>query len=142
MRMFNKILVAVDGSEFSINAAKTAIDLAVKYRAELIAVAVVPISIPGGTVGEVEELKTEGEKRLGKVLEKVKLEAARCAQSLKTEILYGHIADSIVKYAFNSNADLVVVGYKGSSAVKEFLLGSVATKVIHHAHCSVMLVKD
>ncbi|MDH7479140.1 MAG: universal stress protein [Syntrophomonadaceae bacterium] len=140
--MLNKLLLAVDDSKYSELAAGVAIDLALRYNASLDVISVVPLPMPGGSVGEVNEIKTEGERRLGKALESVRRKAEERGQPVKTELLYGHVAENIIKYATNSKADLIVMGYKGSSAVKDFLLGSVSTRVLHHAPGSVLLVRD
>jgi nucleotide-binding universal stress UspA family protein len=50
-------------------------------------------------------------------------------------------ADAIVDYAKKNNVDLIVVGTKGMSGLKHFLLGSVANNIISHAHCPVLAVK-
>ena len=50
-------------------------------------------------------------------------------------------ADSIIQIAEEVHADLVVVGNKGMQGAKRFLLGSVPTKVAHHAPCTVLVVK-
>ena len=49
--------------------------------------------------------------------------------------------DSIVNYADDKNADLVVIGTKGRTGLKRFLLGSVANGVVAHAKCSVLVVR-
>lgn len=50
-------------------------------------------------------------------------------------------ADSIVNYANCKNADLIVIGTKGRTGLKRFLLGSVANGVVAHAKCSVLVVR-
>ena len=53
----------------------------------------------------------------------------------------GDPAATIVDVAAAEGFDLVVIGHKGHSAIERFLLGSVATKVLHHAPCNVLVVK-
>ena len=53
----------------------------------------------------------------------------------------GDAADAILDVAEETNADLIVVGNKGMTGAKRFLLGSVPNKVSHHAPCSVMIVQ-
>ena len=50
-------------------------------------------------------------------------------------------ADAIVEYAEKNGIDLIVIGNKGAGAVERFLIGSVSSKVVSHAPCSVMVVK-
>ncbi|MDH7479000.1 MAG: universal stress protein [Syntrophomonadaceae bacterium] len=140
--MFGKILVTVDESPIAAKAAGVAIDLAIKYRAELWAISVAPVPEFGGTVGEVREVKNEGETRLGVRLREVKARGRALGIEVKTDLIYGHPAESILKYIKKNRFDLVVAGYKGSSAIDRFLLGSVSSKVVHHAPCSVILIKE
>jgi K+-sensing histidine kinase KdpD len=51
------------------------------------------------------------------------------------------ITDAIIDYASNKNIDLIVIGTKGRTGLKRFLLGSVASGVVQHAHCPVLLVR-
>jgi nucleotide-binding universal stress UspA family protein len=53
----------------------------------------------------------------------------------------GDPADAILDVAEEQNADLIVVGNKGMTGAKRFLLGSVPNKVSHHAPCSVMIIR-
>ncbi|NPV93249.1 MAG: universal stress protein [Firmicutes bacterium] len=140
--MFGKILVTIDESPIAAKAAGAAIDLARKYQAELWAISVVPIPEYGGTLGEVKETKTEGETRLGARLNEVKARGQALGIGVKTELTYGHPAEAILKYINQKGFDLVVMGYKGSSAIDRFLLGGVSSKVVQHSPCSVVLIKD
>jgi nucleotide-binding universal stress UspA family protein len=53
----------------------------------------------------------------------------------------GDAADAILDVAEETNADLIVVGNKGMTGTKRFLLGSVPNKVSHHAPCSVLIIR-
>jgi nucleotide-binding universal stress UspA family protein len=53
----------------------------------------------------------------------------------------GDPADAILDVAEEQNADLIVVGNKGMTGAKRFLLGSVPNKVSHHAPCSVLIIR-
>jgi nucleotide-binding universal stress UspA family protein len=61
--------------------------------------------------------------------------------SVNTHARQGGPADVILHVAEEQNADLVIVGNKGMSGAKRFLLGSVPNKVSHHAPCSVLIVR-
>lgn len=50
-------------------------------------------------------------------------------------------ADSIVNYTRNNKADLIVIGTKGRTGLKRFLLGSVASSVVTHASCPVLVTR-
>ena len=61
---------------------------------------------------------------------------------LKTEIIASpSIVDAIVSFAEKENVDLIIIGTKGESAIKKFLLGSVSSGVVTYAHCTVMVVR-
>lgn len=138
---FRRILVALDSSAAARKALDIAIDLARGTGAKLWGLSVIPIPEFGGTVGEVTEVKEEGEKHFGPVLQQARDEAERQGVELEAKILYGHPAETIVSFATKGNFDLIVIGYKGSSGVKRFLLGGTSDKVSHYSPCSVLLVK-
>jgi len=65
------------------------------------------------------------------------------AQGLRTEacVREGTAGSEIIDTAHGWPADLIVVGSRGLGPIKRLLLGSVATYVVHHAHCSVLVVR-
>ncbi len=62
---------------------------------------------------------------------------------MKTQVIVSPISvtGSIVEYAERENMDLIVIGTRGRSAFKRLLLGSIASGVVTHAHCPVMVVR-
>ena len=62
---------------------------------------------------------------------------------VKTEIFIDvkSVIESIIDYASRKNIDLIVIGTRGRTGLKRFLLGSIANGVVQHAHCSVLLVR-
>ena len=54
---------------------------------------------------------------------------------------FGNPAEKIIKAASKQHADLIVMGAKGLAAIDRFLLGSVSTRVVQHANCSVLVVR-
>jgi nucleotide-binding universal stress UspA family protein len=60
---------------------------------------------------------------------------------VETHAREGDPADAILDVAEETGADLIVVGNKGMTGAKRFLLGSVPNKVSHHAPCSVMIIR-
>lgn len=147
---FSKILVGIDGSEASIDASRYAIDIAKKYNSQLIALFVLHvhgvrsisstfITAPTSRIELFEKEKKEAQE----LLDKVRIEAQREDVELRTEIVEGSasIESSIVDFAENEGASLIVVGTRGKSGFKRLLLGSVASGVITYAHCPVMVVK-
>ena len=67
--------------------------------------------------------------------------ARRGGLTVDTYAREGDPADAILDVAEENNADLIVVGNKGMTGAKRFLLGSVPNKVSHHAPCSVMIIR-
>lgn len=136
-----KILVAFDGSEGSRKALSVAFDLARKRGAEVWAVTVAdPTPRYAGTVGEVQEIQdVEGLDRIA--LEEARVLAEQAGVEVKTELLRGHPAQSIVHFARDSGFDLILVGHSGHSAVWGHILGTTAERISRHAPCSVMVVR-
>jgi nucleotide-binding universal stress UspA family protein len=147
---FSKILVGIDGSEASIDASRYAIDIAKKYNSQLIALFVLHvhgvrsisstfITAPTSRIELFEKEKKEAQE----LLDKVRIEAQKEDVELRTEIVEGSasVEGSIVDFAENEGASLIVVGTRGKSGFKRLLLGSVASGVITYAHCPVMVVK-
>ena len=126
---FSKILVAVDGSETSINAAGYAIAMAKKDNAQLIAL----------TVMVKENDKVEAQQWFDKIGKK----AQENNIQLKTEIIDipMSVEGAILNYAESENVDLIVIGTRGRSGITRMLLGSVASEVVTYAICPVMVVK-
>ena len=67
--------------------------------------------------------------------------SARASTAVETFARQGDAADAILDVAEEQRADLIVVGNKGMTGAKRFLLGSVPNKVSHHAPCSVLIVR-
>ena len=83
---------------------------------------------------------------LGEVAEGVLARAARelASEGVKAETYAqeGDPANVIIEVAREQDADLIIVGARGLTALQRFLLGSVSSKLSHHAPCSVMIVRD
>jgi nucleotide-binding universal stress UspA family protein len=126
---FSKILVAVDGSETSINAAGYAIAMAKKDNAQLIVL----------TVIVKENDKVEAQQWFDKIGKK----AQENNIQLKTEIIDipMSVEGAILNYAESENVDLIVIGTRGRSGITKMLLGSVASEVVTYSTCPVMVVK-
>jgi nucleotide-binding universal stress UspA family protein len=165
---FSKLLVLVDGSQPSINAADCAISLAKKERHSdnpqiLIALHVVFSRLgyaysPSGTFGSsglttpdtvrelLENTKKEAQIWFDKIRQKINNKDNNNDSSnilLQTEVVITatSIVSAIVEYARNKNVDLIITGTRGRSEFKKVLLGSVASGVITYASCPVMVVK-
>ena len=138
---FDRILVAIDGSQGGRHALTKAIELARLTSASLTALAVEgPLPAYAATVGEVDEVKREKDSFFRTVAASAQEQAEAAGVDLEVEVRPGHAAELITRYAREIDADLVVVGHKGHF-LNDYLLGSTADRVAHHAHCPVMIVK-
>lgn len=138
---FERIVVAIDGSEGSSRAFAKALELAGLTGARLVALAVEgPLPAYAATIGEVDEVKREKDAFFGSLLAAVRREAEAAGVGLETELRAGHAAELIVRFARERAADLIVLGHKGHF-LRDHLLGSTADRVSEHADCPVMIVK-
>lgn len=160
---FSKILVLVDGSQPSINAADRAIALAKKEKDNpqlLIALHVVFSRVgyaysPEGVFGMdglttpnamkeiLENAKKEAQQWFDNIKEKINMDNNNNNIQLQPEVVVTatSIVSAIVEYAKNKDVDLIVIGTRGRSGFKKLLLGSVASGVVTNAACPVMVVK-
>jgi nucleotide-binding universal stress UspA family protein len=138
----SKILVAIDGSDASMDAADYAISISKKYNVELYALHVIRADVDLFGQHETSEFMTRMRIEGEKYLNKVKLIADEKNIQIKTEMISSiDIARGIVDYAEENNIDLIVIGTRGISGFKKLLLGSVASHVVTYAHCPVLVVK-
>lgn len=141
MPVFKKILVPLDGSEYSLHALEKAIQIAKKFDGKITLINVYSVGSFNVTPSQVFNYVLEMQK-MGKIIlsegeKKVKDEGVQVETFLKE----GHIVEEIIKKARESNFDLIVIGAKGISKIKEILLGSVSYGVTSHAPCPVLIVK-
>lgn len=146
-----KIIAGVDGSPSSLRAVALAADLASKYGAELVLVAVEhELSLALAAELEtyvrqehidvpVSELPTQHAEN---VLADARLRAqAKGAGKIAIRISRGDPAEEIIGAAHRERADLIVVGSRGHGRLAGLLLGSVAQKVLAHAPCAVLVAR-
>lgn len=143
--MYNTIVFASDGSENALRAAKVAGEIAEKFGSRLVMVHDFEIPmVPALGDGVMTWVPLEAEPPSHEVQEAV-VQHTRSAlkSSLKVEDRreIGSPASKIIEIAEQEKADLIVLGSRGLGGVGRFLLGSVSDRVLHHAHCSVLIVK-
>jgi nucleotide-binding universal stress UspA family protein len=138
---FERILVAIDGSDCSDRAFAKAVELAQVTQAELTALAIEgPLPAYAATLGEVDEVKREKDEFFSALAARVQLQAARAGVELDVEVRPGHAATVISEVAAAGKFDLVVLGHRGHF-LRNHLLGSTADRVAEHAPCPVMIVR-
>ena len=146
--MFAAILVGTDGSDTATTAVRYAIDLARELGARLqIVSAYEPVPADrllreGLEVPNDLEWSINPREDVLELLEHASEEAQSVGVAeVQTFARQGDAADAILDVAEEQMTDLIVVGNKGMTGAKRFLLGSVPNKVSHHAPCSVLIVR-
>lgn len=147
--MFQKILCAVDGSKHALHAAEVASELAGKLGAKLTFVTVakeLKVTPEVRRYMELEHLIGSPQYVLDEMTEKIIEDAKDCAErcgarGVRTEVLTGPPARTIISLAERSEFDLVVLGSRGMGDVESALLGSVSHKVSQLVSCACLLVK-
>ncbi len=145
--MFQHILLAVDGSEHGMLAAKAAGEIAKKFDSKLTFLTVFDppqvypvtpldtmLDFPEKLITIGEEAQEAVERNTGKVLE----ESGIPYNSLRA---IGHPADQIIQTAKQENVDLIVMGSRGLGGWQSLFLGSISDSVLHHAHCPVLIIR-
>lgn len=145
--MFTRIVVGTDGSETAAEAVRQAVDLARLSNAQLsIVSAFEPVSdrrlqeeqqgVPADVqyaIGPREDVNF--------TLDAAAAVARKDGIEVQTHPVEGNPAEAILAVAEETNADLIVVGNKGMTGARRFILGSVPNNISHHASCSVMIVQ-
>lgn len=139
--MFEKILVAIDGSQASEKALTAAVDLAAHYKSDLTALSVAVLPEVVGMVDEVDELRQGAEAHFRQIGEAAVEYARSRGLDLRSVVVRGHAADAIVRYAESEGMSLVIIGQHGHSRITRFFLGSTSDRVSEHCPCTVMIVK-
>jgi len=139
--MFKKILLANDGSEQAFSALSLAVKIAKHSQAELHMISVEEISYLPETMEDVREETGTAARRFHKVVNRSRAIAEESQVNLKTHVVAGHPVRDIVDLARDLNADLLVVGASGHSALYDRMIGSRADRIVHLAPCPVLVVK-
>lgn len=138
--LYMKILVPVDGSEYSNKALLHACELAKSNSGRLFIMYVVDKSIPLNLLDRKEYLqllRKYGKKTIQKASAITKKRGIDSKQIIKE----GRVIKEIVNFAKKENCNLIVVGSKGLGATARFFLGSVSNKLANNSPCSVLIVK-
>lgn len=140
--MFERILVAHDGSDGAQKAFDAAVALAAQLKAKLHMISVEE-NIPryAETMVEVDEEKEAEDSYFGQLAAQAKRRAAMHEVALETSVVAGHEVKSIVDFAAEGGFDLLVLGYHGHSRVYDHLWGGTSQNLARMAPCSVLVVK-
>ncbi|HEV2814301.1 MAG TPA: universal stress protein [Solirubrobacteraceae bacterium] len=145
--MFGSIVVGTDGSETANEAVRQAVDLAKSVGAKVQLVsAYEPVSNQ-----RIREEKTQApddvqwsinpREDVDANLDDAAEQAEAAGVPVEKFARQGDPADAILDVAEETKADLIIVGNKGMTGARRFLLGSVPNKVSHHAPCSVLIIR-
>jgi len=147
--MYERILVATDGSPLSKQAVTSAIDLAALSGAELVAVKVIPrypqtyfegsLPVSAEEVAKIEDHWAQAAKA---VLDKVKTAAA--AQGVKTKTLVVKsdlVGEALIAAAKKQKCELIVMASHGRKGLKRLLMGSETLNVLTHSHIPVLVLR-
>jgi nucleotide-binding universal stress UspA family protein len=138
---FERIVVAIDGSETSFHAFAKALELAGLTKAALLALVVEgPLPAYAATIGEIDEVKREKDAFFDTLAARIRGQAGQAGVPIEVELRPGHAAELIVRYATEVGADLIVLGHKGHF-LRDHVLGSTADRVAESAECPVMIVR-
>ncbi|MEM1540375.1 MAG: universal stress protein [Candidatus Bathyarchaeia archaeon] len=154
--MFSKILVPLDGSEHSLRALDIAIKIAKKFDGKITLIHVysvsvrpiiapepstltpaIPVMAPAEYSRVTEAVIEAGARILAQGKERARDEGVEVEAMLRE----GHVVHEIVKVAEEGRFDLIVMGARGISKIKELILGSVSDGVIRNAPCPVLVTK-
>jgi nucleotide-binding universal stress UspA family protein len=145
--MFDSIVVGTDGSETANEAVRQATELAkaVGSSIELVS-AYEPVSSArlreeAQQVPKDLEWMVNPREDVDATLKAAAEQIGEAGVEVQTYAREGDPADAILDVAEERNSDLIIVGNKGMTGAKRFLLGSVPNKVSHHAPCSVLIIR-
>lgn len=144
--MFTRIVVGTDGSDTAAEAVRQAISLA-KLTGATLSVVSAYSPAAGRSQGDKSAAPADVQYEIGPredvnmVLDVAASDARREGVEAQTHAIDADPAEAILNVAEDTRADLIVVGNKGMTGARRYLLGSVPNNVSHHAPCSVMIVR-
>jgi nucleotide-binding universal stress UspA family protein len=141
---FLRILLAYDDSVSAKRAVEFMSGLPLGDETQIRALSVLPV---------IKLFRQDIKQRLTWVWQEKKLAAEKALTRITHEVRWGHpevetellesedVSQAILDAAERDNSDLIVLGHKGKGAIDRFLLGSVTSRIAHHAQCSVLAVR-
>jgi nucleotide-binding universal stress UspA family protein len=146
--MYQRLLIATDGSKLSEKAVASGISLAVALDAEIVAFTAVPrypsMYFEGAvvlTASEVGRIEKEWHQQAQALVSAVQEEAHRHSVKAKATTGTGDISESIIKAAKKHKCDLIVMASHGRKGISRLLLGSETLNVLTHSHIPVLVLR-
>jgi nucleotide-binding universal stress UspA family protein len=145
--VFTRIVVGTDGSETAGEAVRQAVDLA-KLTSATLSIVSAYAPIPERKVKDQQrDAPADVQYEIGPredvnlVLEAAAADARKAGIDVQAHPVEGDPAEAILSVAEETKADLIIVGNRGMTGARRFLLGSVPNNISHHAPCAVMIVR-
>jgi len=138
--MFNRIIVAIDGSEHSNRAVSCARELAELFGASLWLVHAYPQTSDLRSYEQFGKLIARRKRAGQSILDEARKTLDEINCEINEELLEGPEAEAILSVAEIQKIGLILMGTRGLGSLEGILMGSVSRKVTHHASCPVMLV--
>ncbi|KZE73380.1 universal stress protein [Paenibacillus elgii] len=140
---FQKVLVAFDGSELSVKALQKAVAITQEDSAELIVIHVYqsPVLAYGSAFVTVPANLDQDYEEFARSVLKEAEEVTAGVSGVKHVLQQGQPAVTILEYAEENGVDLIIMGSRGLSGIREFVLGSVSHNVVQHSKVPVLVIK-
>ena len=143
---YQKILVAIDDSEISVNVIQQAAQLAKALNSQITLVQVMTLDPYLADaylrMGQSNELIERVRSYVQENLTKAQKQFEELGQTVATQVVEGFsVHEEIIKAAQNLEVDLIIMGSHGRTGFKKFILGSVAQKVLGESHIPVLIVR-
>ena len=138
--MLKKVLVAFDGSESSHRAFDFASEVAERFKATLLLIAIVRLPEPTTSL-EMGAILDDAKEHYEKAFLELRGRASSRGIDFVASVEVGHPAEHVVALAEREHVDLIVMGRRGRTQVGRFILGSTSERVLRYAHCAVTVVK-
>lgn len=143
MLTLKKLLVAFDGSPYSMKAFDFALELSnlsPEPSHEIYVLSVVHLPEPADMV-ELDSIIDAATDHYEVMFMELRQKGEAANVPITTEVAVGHPADQIVHYAAERGCDMVILGHRGKSLMERWKLGSVSKRVTSYAHCTVTIVR-
>lgn len=147
-----KIILATDGTKHGEAAAQAIKKFALTGNDSVHIVTIVDMAVPLGIdvysgylpdTAEIEKAaRDHADKVIVSTVDMLKAEFEKDPPAISSDVLFGSPDSRIVETAEEMKADMIVLGSHGYNRWERLLLGSVSDSVVHHAHCSVLIVRD
>ncbi|KGP82741.1 MULTISPECIES: universal stress protein [unclassified Paenibacillus] len=142
--MFENIIVAIDQAEITNKILDATVEIARNKQTQVTLINVSQEYVSNGMIyvpeNFLEEILNEIEKASLKQLQQAKSKLKSAGINPKTVHLKGNPAHEILKYARDTDQQLIIIGSRGLSGIKEMMLGSVSHKVSQLSNCPVLIV--